>query len=286
MSVRIFAPAKINLTLDVGRPREDGLHPLQSVVAFADVGDWVEASKADTLSISVSGPFASELTQDHDNLALRAARELAKAAGVSEGAALKLEKNLPIASGMGGGSSDAAAALKACAQLWRLDWSAEHLLGVARELGADVPVCLGVSAAYMTGAGERFEPITLPELHGVLVNPLKTALTADVYRAFDRMELGDAFAPAPAPRWTTSEAAIEAILATGNDLVAPARALVPEIDAIISALSNHERVRAVSMTGSGGTVFAIVNNSQDAQKLAAEISQNSPNWWIRPARLA
>src|SRR5262249_39490392 len=140
MTARVFAPAKINLTLEVGPPQADGRHPLMSAVAFADVGDWVEAAPAQTLSLKVTGPFSHALSEEPDNSVLRAASALAEAAGVVPRAALTLEKHLPIASGIGGGSSDAAAALKALNALWELHWSEAELTAIAQELGADVPV--------------------------------------------------------------------------------------------------------------------------------------------------
>src|SRR5690349_3454854 len=143
MSVRVFAPAKINLTLEVGRPREDGMHPLSSVVAFADVGDIVEAQAAEELSLTIAGDFADELPAgDGENLVLRAARALARAANVQPKARLTLQKDLPVASGIGGGSADAAAALRALVALWELNMSDAALQAIARRLGSDAPVCL------------------------------------------------------------------------------------------------------------------------------------------------
>jgi 4-diphosphocytidyl-2-C-methyl-D-erythritol kinase len=141
MSVSVFAPAKINLTLEVGRPRADGYHPLQSIVMFADVGDVVAAAPAETLSLSVGGEFGADLDAGENNLVMRAARALAEAANIAQpGAALTLEKSLPLASGMGGGSADAAATLRALNELWKLDWPLVRLQPIARALGADEPV--------------------------------------------------------------------------------------------------------------------------------------------------
>ncbi|MBL8531524.1 MAG: 4-(cytidine 5'-diphospho)-2-C-methyl-D-erythritol kinase, partial [Hyphomonadaceae bacterium] len=179
--LRVFAPAKINLTLQVGPPGGDGMHPLQSVVAFADVGDWVEVAPSEGLTLAMDGPFAPMLTQDEDNLVLRAARLLAAEGQVRAGAALRLSKHLPVASGIGGGSSDAAAALKALNQLWALDLDVAALAQLGRRLGADVPVCLGARSAWMTGAGEQVAALALPEMDVVLVNPLRPAPTAQVF---------------------------------------------------------------------------------------------------------
>jgi len=221
MSVRVFAPAKVNLCLHVGRPREDGLHPLWSLAAFADVGDWVRASPADALTLALSGPFAEALEGDADNLVLRAARLLAQRAGVRPLASLHLVKQLPIASGLGGGSADAAATLKALNALWRLDLADADLHALATELGADVAACLRSRACVMTGAGERIAALELPALWGVLANPGIASATASVYRAFDAAGLGGAFAAGAAPRWDSAAAAIAVLKALRNDLESP-----------------------------------------------------------------
>src|SRR5690606_29588929 len=182
MSVRIFDPAKINLTLKVAPPRADRMHPLQSVVAFANVGDMVEAEEAEGLSLSVHGPFAGQISAGEHNLVLRAARALAEKAGRPAQASLTLEKNLPVASGIGGGSADAAATLRALNDLWRLSWSNAQLAEVGARLGSDVPVFFTCGAgAYMTGIGEICTAATLPALPAVLINPLKPLATPDVY---------------------------------------------------------------------------------------------------------
>ena len=281
MSVRVFAPAKINLTLEVGRPRADGYHPLQSVVAFADIGDEIEAAPADTLTLSIEGEFAEDLAADSaNNLVLRAARALAEAAGVEHGAALLLRKNLPIASGIGGGSSDAAATLRALNQLWALDWPLERLLAIARTLGADVPVCLAGVPAYMTGLGERFEPVALPAFAAVLVNPLTHLSTPEVYRRFDAMGLGARFTPKAAPVWPEATSALAGIAAIGNDLAAPAAELAPEIAAVSQILRADERVRYAALSGSGATVFALMANVDDAAALADALQEERPDWWV------
>jgi 4-diphosphocytidyl-2-C-methyl-D-erythritol kinase len=281
MSVRVFAPAKINLTLEVGLPRADGYHPLQSVVAFADIGDEIEAVSADALTLDIEGEFAGDLTADSaNNLVLRAARALADAANVEHGAALLLRKNLPIASGIGGGSSDAAATLRALNQLWALDWPLERLLAIARTLGADVPICLAGVPAYMTGVGERFEPMDLPAFAAVLVNPLTPLSTPAVYRRFDAMGLGAAFKGKAAPVWPDATTALVGIAAIGNDLAAPATDLAPEIAAVSQILRADERVRHAAVSGSGATVFALMANVDDAAALADALQEERPDWWV------
>ena len=286
MKVAVFAPAKINLTLKVGPPRADGLHPLESVVAFADIGDIVEAEPADDLTLNIHGDFAGDLAGDETNLVLRAARALAAAAGVPARARLSLQKDLPIASGMGGGSSDAAAALIALNQLWALDWSKAQLAEVGRTLGADVPVFFtGSGAAFMRGAGERCAPAPLPPLPAVLVNPLAPLPTGDVYRQFDLMRLGRELAGDPPPNWPSEEDAVAAMRALGNDLEAPATALMPQIADILVDLRASPTVRHAALSGSGATVFALTRDWDAAESLADLLRGRHPEWWIAEAML-
>jgi 4-diphosphocytidyl-2-C-methyl-D-erythritol kinase len=287
MSVSVFAPAKINLTLEVGRPRADGYHPLQSIVMFADVGDVVAAAPAETLSLSVGGEFGADLDAGENNLVMRAARALAEAANIAQpGAALTLEKSLPVASGIGGGSADAAATLRALNELWKLDWPLVRLQPIARALGADVPVCLAGAPAYMTGVGETFAPFAAPSLSAVLINPLQPLATSDVYRRFDSMGLGAAFAPKPAPDWRDAAAAFAGVAAIGNNLLTPAKVLVPAVDAIARGLADDARVRQAGMSGSGATLFALTANAEDASALADDLQTRHRNWWVADTLLS
>jgi 4-diphosphocytidyl-2-C-methyl-D-erythritol kinase len=285
MSVRVFAPAKINLTLKVGRPRADGMHPLQSVVMMADIGDVIEVREADTLSLEIFGDFGGALDASADNLVLRAANALSTAAGKGPGAAIALEKNLPVASGIGGGSSDAAATLQALNHLWKLGFTAEQLIDVARTLGADVPVCFAGGAAYMTGTGETWAQISAPPLAAVLVNPLTPLPTPSVYRQFDAMNLSSDLANAPTPAWHGADAALAQIARDGNDLMPPARALLPEIAEIETALRADPRTRYAGLSGSGATMFALVDNMGVAEAMADELQTKRPDWWVCETRL-
>lgn len=282
MSVQVFAPAKINLTLKVGPPREDGYHPLQSVVAFADVGDVVTAQEGDALSLAVVGEFASDLAPDDEsNLVLRAARALARAANLEPRARLTLEKNLPIASGIGGGSSDAAAALKALNEVWRLGWDTTRLTEVGRPLGADNAVFFsGASIAFMQGAGEICTPARAPSLPAVLVNPLKPLATPSVYRKFDELGLGSTLANAPFEGWADEDAALAAMCVLGNDLQRPAEILLPQIGDVIDVIGRRKNVLHTALSGSGATVFAIVRDRGAAEVLADEIARDHPGWWV------
>ena len=281
MSVRIFAPAKINLTLKVGRPRVDGLHPLQSVVMFADVGDVVEAALGERLSLTVTGEFAEGLSAGEDNLVIRAAHALAAAAGIEKpGASLSLEKNLPIASGIGGGSSDAAATLRALNALWELNLPIARLVEIARQLGSDVPVCVAAETAFMTGSGESSQSISALPFAAVLVNPLIPLPTANVYRQFDRMGLGAELSPGAPPHWSNPDAALREIAALGNDLEPAARALLPELDDIAALMRKDGRVRHAGLSGSGATMFALMQKAEHAEVLAEIWQRAHPDWWV------
>lgn len=281
MNARVFAPAKINLTLQVGAPRADGMHPLESVVAFADVGDMVEAEEAEDLSLVIDGDFADQLAADSDNLVLRAAHVLAMAAGVPPHAKLTLEKHLPIASGIGGGSADAAATLRALNDLWRLNWSNDQLARLGRQLGADVPVFfVGGPAAYMTGVGETCVPIDAPEFPAVLVNPMRPVATPAVYRQFDAMGHGRKLQSCPAPAWEDMESALDDIAAIGNDLEQAAQVLAPEIGEVLAALRIEESVRYAALSGSGATCFALLDEWEQAEVLAEKLAAERPGWWV------
>lgn len=287
MSVRVFAPAKVNLTLEVGRPRADGLHPLQSAVMFASVGDWIGAAPAERLTLDIDGPFSTGLGADGSNLVLRAARALAEAASMGEaGARIRLSKHLPIASGIGGGSSDAAATLKALNALWDVNLPEQRLYEIARGLGADVPVCVFARPAFMFGAGDTFTPMTAPNLHAVLINPGVPLPTGGVYARFDAMALGGAFSEHAAPAWPDAETALADCILRGNDLDAPARSLAPALNEITACLRGDARVRYFGLSGSGATMFALVDTEGQAKELAARVLHQRPDWWVEPAQLA
>ncbi len=175
------ARAKINLFLHAGAKRADGFHELESLVAFADIGDALSFEAAEGLSLATDGPFASAIRNEADNLVLRAARALAAHAGIAPHAKITLTKNLPVASGIGGGSADAAAALRGLARLWKLELPLHDMAGIALPIGSDVPVCLASRPAWMTGRGEHLTPMALPHVAMVLVNPGVAISTAEVF---------------------------------------------------------------------------------------------------------
>jgi 4-diphosphocytidyl-2-C-methyl-D-erythritol kinase len=183
----VFAPAKINLCLHVGDKRADGFHELESLVAFVDAGDVLQFERADDLSLTIEGPFADGLSIGDDNLVLKAAQLLSARTKSNPGARIALQKNLPVASGIGGGSADAAATLRGLVDLWGLNLSASELHLIAAELGSDVPVCIESAPAWMEGRGERVTPISgLPDCWLLLINPGISVSTAEVFRKLGR----------------------------------------------------------------------------------------------------
>ena len=255
------APAKLNLALHVRGKLHDGRHALETVFAFCTDGDRIEAEASDSLSLKIQGPFAAVLTVDDENLVLRAARALADAAGIEPKTNLILTKRLPVASGIGGGSADAAATLRLLTRLWDIDPS--FAVDVAPTIGADVPACLLSLTARGTEAGDRLELVQDPSISEtpvLLVNPGVQLSTRDVFAAWDgidRGQLGD---------WREGR----------NDLEAPARSLVPAISDILDWLKVQDGANFVRMSGSGATCFALFD-SEDARDVAAAACP--AEWW-------
>ncbi len=283
--LRRAAPAKINLYLHVVGRRADGYHRLDGLVAFAGVADTVTVRPADELSLSVTGAHAEALaaTPADDNLVLRAARLLRAESGVRAGAAIGLDKALPVAAGLGGGSADAAATLRALAALWRIAPAPEDLARLGLELGADVPVCLGGRAAFVGGIGEQIEPApTLPPARLVLVNPGIALATKAVYAA-----LGDAVSrPARFAGAPPDTGALAALLAErANDLEAPARRLLPAVEEARAALAAEPGCLLARMSGSGATCFGLFAAAAEADAAARRIAALHRGWWLAAAPL-
>ena len=278
MLVAAFAPAKINLYLHVTGRRDDGYHLLDSLVAFVDIGDRLRAEPAASLSLAVDGPEAADLAAvGDDNLVLRAARLLADRAGITVGAALHLHKHLPVAAGIGGGSSDAAAALLALRQLWRLPLDDNTLCALGARLGADVPACLYRRAAWVGGIGERLEPAEpLPEAGILLVNPRRALPTAAVFAA-RRGPFGHVGRFAPMP--STASALARALMPCRNDLTEAAIGLVPEIATVLSRLARLPGSLLARMSGSGATCFALFADRAAAEEARAVVAAAEPRWW-------
>jgi 4-diphosphocytidyl-2-C-methyl-D-erythritol kinase len=280
-----FAPAKVNLYLHVTGRRPDGYHLLDSLVAFADIGDHLTATPAARLSLEITGPEAAGLDglAADDNLVLRAARRLAAAAGVETGAALRLGKHLPVAAGIGGGSSDAAAALKLLTRLWQLPFDRRLLLRLGAELGADVPACLLARPVWVGGIGERLAPAPpLPRAGILLSNPRHPLATAAVFAA----RRGRFSAPARFTRvpWTAAGLALQ-LAERGNGLTKAAISLVPEIADLLGELTRLPGALLARMSGSGATCFALFPDRGAAIRAAAILAARRPRWWCAAGAL-
>jgi 4-diphosphocytidyl-2-C-methyl-D-erythritol kinase len=278
MRVTAFAPAKVNLYLHVTGRRDDGYHLVDSLVAFVDIGDRLTAEPAASLSLAVDGPEAADLALvGDDNIVLRAARLLADRAGIAAGAALHLAKHLPVAGGIGGGSSDAAAALLALKRLWRIAMGDEALGDLAARLGADVPACLYGRAVWVRGIGERLDPAgALPEAGILLANPRRGLPTAAVFAA-RRGPFGDVGRFSPMPGDASGLAS--ALAARRNDLTEAAIAFVPEIGAVLAQLGRLPGCLLARMSGSGATCFALFVNRAAAEEACTVLAAAEPRWW-------
>jgi 4-diphosphocytidyl-2-C-methyl-D-erythritol kinase len=264
-----IARAKVNLALHVRGREAGGYHRIETLFAFCADGDRLRAEPADRLSLRVEGPFAAGLAGEGDNLVLRAARLLAERSGVTAGAALTLEKNLPVASGIGGGSADAAAALRLLNRLWGLGVAEADLLPIAAQLGADAPACLLSRTARGEGRGDVLTEVYVPGLSGaplLLVNPGVAVSTAEVFRRWSGTDGG----PLPADP-----------LYGRNDLEGPAREVAPVIGEVLEALAG---ARVARMSGSGATCFALYPNAVERDRAAARIAAAYPGWWTMLSR--
>ena len=281
--VIVAAPAKINLYLHVVGRRSDGYHLLDSLVAFAGIGDTIEAAPGETLSLSIDGPFAEGLGDAEDNLVLRAAHALAAAAGRPPAVQIHLTKRLPIASGIGGGSADAAATLIALARLWRLDLDAAALAAIGLALGADVPVCVHGRSAFFAGIGERVTPApALPPAWLVLANPGIALPTPHVFKArTGGFSEPGRFVGAPA-----DAAELACVLkARNNDLTAAAVGLAPVIGTVLAEFEALPGALLARMSGSGATCFALFAEQREAQGAASAVRARRPEWWVAAAPL-
>jgi 4-diphosphocytidyl-2-C-methyl-D-erythritol kinase len=269
------APAKVNLYLHVTGRRADGYHLLDSLAVFGPAADVVTAAPAAALSLALDGPFAAGLVTEPDNLVLRAARALAEAAGIEARAALTLTKRLPIASGIGGGSADTAAALRTLDRLWGLGFGAARLAAIGASLGADVPVCVASRPARMGGVGELLSAApALPACGLLLVNPGVALATPAVFRA----RAGSGFTPpADLPAgWADAAAMVRDLAVMGNDLETPAIALCPVIAEVLAALRGLPGCLLVRMSGSGATCFGLFATPAEARQSAGMLPEG---WW-------
>jgi len=282
-----FAPAKVNLTLRVVGRRADGYHELESLVVFADFGDRLNFTPGGELALTVRGPSAAQAGDGADNLVLKATRALAvRCPGLGLGA-FRLDKRLPVAAGLGGGSSDAAAALRLLAQANDLPRDDARLYEAARSTGADVPVCLDPRPRIMRGIGEVLSaPLALPALPAVLVNPGVAVPTKPVF------EQWRAFGPSPASPAIDAVAALtsrDALLGfldtQANDLERPAIMIAPVIGDVLAALRALPGCRLARMSGSGATCFALFSSASAARAAAKTLREKYQHWWVKAGTL-
>ena len=274
------APAKINLALHVRRRRADGYHDLESVFAFTAFGDTLTVRPAAGFGLAVQGPMAGALAgeADEDNLVLRAARALADAAGIAAGAALVLEKRIPVQAGLGGGSADAAAALRVLCRLWGVNPAAVDLPAIAARLGADVPACLVSRTLRAEGRGERLAAVDAADLAGLpvlLVNPGVAVPTGPVFAAWDRQDRGA----------LAEDVSLAALAAARNDLAEPAMRLAPATGEVLDSLAMQPGTRLARMSGSGATCFAVFDTAPECRAAATAVEAAHPHWWVQATAL-
>ena len=286
--VTAFAPAKVNLTLHVTGQREDGYHELDSLIAFATVGDTVSVTMGNTLSLTNEGPEGANVPADMDNLILKVARLFTD----MPGAAFVLEKHLPVSSGIGGGSADAAAAFRALMCFWSGGETGDDAYDPAETpfakrllaLGADIPVCLRSKAARMQGIGEQIEEVdNMRGLEAVLVNPRFGVSTPKVFSALTEKE--NPPMPAELPRFAGVHDFALWLKEQRNDLQEPAIALMPKIRHVIDALEHDKDCIFARMSGSGATCFGVFPTKEKAKSAAQRIAEDNPDWWVRVTRL-
>lgn len=275
------APAKINLSLEILGRRADGYHELRSLVFFTRLGDRITVEAADALMLRLTGPFADGMAGEQDNLVMRAAKALQTASGVSAGARITLEKNLPIASGIGGGSADAAATLKALSRLWKTRLTTDEMFSLALSLGADVPVCMRRAPCMMGGIGEKLEPLeSLPSFALLLVNPNAPVSTRDVFSRLAAEPVSLALPKFEVPRLKTMDDLVTWASAHPNDLERPARQLAPVISDVLTAIVNDGRAYLARMSGSGATCFGLYRDTNEADTVAQQLTKLHPGWWV------
>ncbi len=281
------APAKINLTLHVLGRRADGYHALESLVAFAGTGDDLRLEPGSSLALHVQGPTAPLAGDDANNLVLKAARLLAERVPGLKTGTFHLTKRLPVAAGIGGGSSDAAAALRLLARLNGLSLSDPEVMEAARLTGADVPVCLEPKARMMRGSGEELGPaLALPRLFSVLVNPRVPVETPAVFKMLG-LQPGQALEGGihPVAQAGPLSTLFDTLKSAGNDLEAPALKLRPVIGDVIELMSATQGCRLARMSGSGATVFGLYDDCNAAADAAKSIQRAQPGWWVKATSL-
>jgi 4-diphosphocytidyl-2-C-methyl-D-erythritol kinase len=285
-TLKVCAPAKLNLFLHVGDRRADGYHALQSLVAFADAGDVLELAPASELALTVSGPFSQQVPRGSGNLVLKAARALSQRfSDAPLGASIALEKNLPVAAGLGGGSADAAAALRALNVLWSLERSEDELVELAQSLGSDVPACVLSRPCWMEGRGEHVSVTSsLPPFELILVNPGVLLPTENVFATLNARTGTSAMQPPG--RIETIWDLVAYLGDAGNDLEPPATHMHPVIDEVLESLHHEPGCVFAQMSGSGATCFGLFSAREFALGAADRLPRDHPDWWVRATRIA
>ena len=270
--MKFIAPAKLNLYLHITGRRHDGYHLIESVFVFTEFGDEITITPADTLSLTIDGPFQSVLSGE--NLILRAAKGLQEKFSVVKGAQIHLTKNIPVGAGLGGGSSDAAAVLKALNQFWQVNCDEKTLMAIGLKLGADIPACIAGHPAFVSGIGEHITPITLNNIPSIvlLVNPKRALSTLSVFRQYQ-------------PCFTEAKNHAGAILENHNDLEKPAISLMPDIQVILTALGQQPDCALARMSGSGATCFALFETYKQAQYAEQVMKKHFPDYWVMLTKL-
>ncbi|MEM6899161.1 MAG: 4-(cytidine 5'-diphospho)-2-C-methyl-D-erythritol kinase [Pseudomonadota bacterium] len=284
----VLAPAKINLYLHVGEANASGRHPIDSLTVFAgpEAADRLTIEPAETIQLAVIGPHAHECGDIADNLVFRAADALRKTLGTEDGARITLVKHLPVAAGIGGGSADAGAALRALNHQWSGPDSVDHLIAIAAHLGGDVPACTVSRTLLMRGEGERLEGLNLPfKIPALLANSGLPCPTGPVFQTYDIANGGEGFAELSVPELLSLTDLFEWLPATFNDLEAPALIRHPELAETLKSLQRLQNNRCVRMSGSGGTCFALFDTKKEALRAGEELRRERPDWWIAVTEL-
>ncbi len=283
LTLHKFAAAKLNLYLHVVGRHHDGYHEIDSLVVWLDLGDKLTFSLADDLKLEVSGPFASEVGPKEDNLVIQAAEYLRKSYSIRLGAKICLDKQLPVGAGMGGGSSDAATALRALMELWKCDPGELNMEALVRSLGADVPACMIGAPALVSGVGEKVALLpVLPMMHVVLVWPGVKLATSRVFAAH---QVKGSNKPLRISDLERPDNYLKALLERGNDLQITAQVLCSEIGKALQLLASSIGCVLSRMSGSGSTCFGLFETQEAAQSAANYIVKKRPSWWVRATRL-
>ncbi len=274
-----WAPAKINLFLHVLGKRTDGYHTLQSLMIFTPtIADIISVQESEITEVRITGPYAAGLMADDTNLVMRAAKVLQAVAGPQKPVLLTLEKHLPVASGIGGGSADAAAAMRLLMRWWQIELPEEQIYNMAVRLGSDVPACIRSQPVFVEGVGEQLTPVALPcALAMVLVNPAVPLSTAEVFGHISPQDRSSCIMP----QCDTVDELVSWLHTTTNDLESAATQIVPEINDVLTALNDQAGCRLARMSGSGATCFGIFSSPADAAQAVIAIKKIQPKWWVQ-----